>query len=61
MLNRKLERILNVVREIEGRHVYQRVLMETINIEKKFHRWRQEKRIGGVKNKREKEIREGKL
>jgi hypothetical protein len=28
------------VQEVEEGHMYQRVLMEKINIEKGFHRWR---------------------
>jgi hypothetical protein len=28
------------VQEVEGRHVYQKILMEKINIERGFHRWR---------------------
>jgi len=28
------------VQEVEGMHMYQKVLMEKINIGKEFHRWR---------------------
>jgi hypothetical protein len=35
-----LKRMHKAVQEVEERHVYQKVLMEKINIEEGFYRWR---------------------